>query len=116
MVRKLFINTPKNLLHKKIDKRVENMFAKGAVEEVKNFLNMDVNREFSSNKIIGINEIRDYINGKTTLTKTKERIKLKTRQYAKKQFTWARGHMRSWAMIYSPNFNDLFKEAIKKIS
>ena len=114
--KKLFINIPKELLHKKIDKRVENMFAKGAVEEVKKFLKMKINKELSSNKIIGIEEIKDHINGKITLTKAKELVKLKTRQYAKRQFTWARGHMRSWQMIYSPNFNDLFKEAINKIS
>ena len=92
------------------------MFAKGAVEEVKKFLKMKINKELSSNKIIGIEEIKDYINGKITLTKAKELVKLKTRQYAKRQFTWARGHMRSWQMIYSPNFNDLFREAINKIS
>ena len=40
----------------------------------------------------------------------------KTRQYAKRQFTWARGHMKSWEMIYSPNINDLYKKAINKIS
>ena len=114
--KKLFINIPKELLHQKIDKRVENMFAKGAVEEVKKFLKMKINKELSSNKIIGIEEIKDHINGKITLTKAKELVKLKTRQYAKRQFTWARGHMRSWQMIYSPNFNDLFKEAINKIS
>jgi len=114
--KKLFINIPRELLHKKIDKRVENMFAEGAVAEVRNFLEMDVNKELSSNKIIGIKEIKDYIDGKITLIKTKELIKLKTRQYAKRQFTWARGHMRSWEMIYSPNFNDLYKKAINKIS
>ena len=114
--KKLFINTPRELLHKKIDKRVEKMFTEGVVAEVKNFLKMKVNKELSSNKIIGIKEIKDYIDGKITLIKAKELIKLKTRQYAKRQFTWARGHMRSWEMIYSPNFNDLFKQAIKKIS
>jgi len=113
--KKLFINTPRELLHKKIDKRVETMFVEGAVMEVRNFLNMKVNKELSSNKIIGIKEIKDHIDGKITLIKTKELIKLKTRQYAKRQFTWARGHMRSWEMIYSPNFDDLFKQAINKI-
>ena len=102
--------------HKKIDKRVEDMFEKDVIVEVKNFLKIKVNKELSSNKIIGIKEIKDYINGKITLIKTKELIKLKTRQYAKRQFTWARGHMKSWEMIYSPNFNDLFKQAINKIS
>jgi len=112
----LFINMPRELLHKKIDKRVEKMFAEGVVAEVRDFLKMKVNKELSSNKIIGIKEIKDYIDGKITLIKAKELIKLKTRQYAKRQFTWARGHMRSWEMIYAPNSNDLFKQAINKIS
>ena len=114
--KKLFINTPKELLLKKIDKRVENMFAEGAITEVKNFLKMKVNKELSAHKIIGIKEIKDHIDKKIALARTKELIKLKTRQYAKRQFTWARGHMRSWEMIYSPNSNDLFKQAINKIS
>ena len=67
-------------------------------------------------KIIGIKEIRDYLDAKTTLESTKELIKQKTKQYAKRQFTWARGHMKSWNMIYSSNSNDLFKKAINKIS
>ena len=113
--RKLFINIPRELLHKKIDKRVENMFENGAVVEVRNFLKMKVNKELSANKIIGIQEIKDYVMGKITLIKTKELIKIKTRQYAKRQFTWARGHMRSWESIYSPNFDDLFKQVINKI-
>ena len=114
--RKLFINVPRALLHKKVDARVEKMFKEGAIEEVKFFLDMRVDKELSSNKIIGIKEIKDYIEGKITLIRTKELIKLKTRQYIKRQFTWARGHMRSWNMIYSPNFNDLFKQALDKLS
>jgi len=114
--KKIFINIPRELLHKKIDKRVEKMFTDGAIAEVRNFLKMKVNKELSSNKIIGIEEIKNYIDGKITLIKAKELIKLKTRQYAKRQFTWARGHMRSWEMIYAPNSNDLFKQAINKIS
>jgi len=114
--KKLFINIPRELLHKKIDKRVEKMFAGDVIAEVRNFLKIKVNKELPSSKIIGIKEIKDHIDGKITLIQTKELIKLKTRQYAKRQFTWARGHMRSWEMIYSPNFNDLFKQAINKIS
>ena len=114
--KKLFINTPRELLHKKIEKRVEKMFNDGVVDEVKKFCKMKVNKELSSNKIIGIKEIRDYLQGKTTLIKAKELITQKTRQYAKRQFTWARGHMKSWEMIYSTNINDLFKKTINKIS
>ena len=114
--KKIFINIPRELLHKKIEKRVNKMFSEGVVEEVKKFYKMKVNEELSSNKIIGIKEIRDYLQGKITLIKAKELITQKTRQYAKRQFTWARGHMKSWEMIYSPNINDLFKKTINKIS
>jgi len=114
--KKLFISIPRELLHKKIEKRVEKMFNEGAVDEVKKFCKMKVNKELSSNKIIGIKEIKDYLRGKITLIKAKELIMQKTRQYAKRQFTWARGHMKSWETFYSPNINDLFKKTINKIS
>ena len=92
------------------------MFKDDVIDEVKKFCKMKVDKELSSNKIIGIEEIRDYLQGKTTLIKAKELITQKTRQYAKRQFTWARGHMKSWEMIYSSNINDLFKKTINKIS
>jgi len=114
--KKIFINTPKDILHERIEQRVEKMFKEGAVEEVKNFLEIKVYRELSANKIIGINEIKNYLKGKTKISTTKELIAQKTKQYVKRQFTWARGHMKSWEMIYSPNINDLFKKAINKIS
>ena len=114
--KKLFINIPRELLHEKIEKRVEKMFTDGAVNEVKKFCKIKINKELPSNKIIGIKEIKDYLRGKITLDRTKELITQKTRQYAKRQFTWARGHMKSWEMIYSPNINDLYKKAINKIS
>ena len=114
--KKLFINIPRDLLYQKIENRVERMFDEGAVEEVKNFLKLKVKKDLSSNKIIGIREIDEYLHGNITLGKSKEMIKQKTRQYAKRQFTWARGHMKSWEMIYSTNIDDLYKKAINKIS
>jgi len=114
--KKLFINTPRDLLDKKIEIRVEAMLKNGALDEVKKFYKMKVDKNLSANKIIGIKEIEDYLQGKITLAKTKELITQKTRQYAKRQFTWSRGHMKSWKMIYSQNVNDLFKKALNKIS
>ena len=42
------------------------------------------------------NEIEDYLCGKNNLEEMKEKVSIKTRQYAKKQRTWARGHMYDW--------------------
>jgi|TARA_B110000438_G_scaffold272047_1_gene290447 tRNA dimethylallyltransferase len=114
--KKLFINTPRDLLNKKIEERVEKMFEEGAVKEAKDFFKMKIYHELSSNKIIGVNEIKAYLQGKLTLSETKELVSQKTRQYVKRQFTWARGHMKSWEMIYSSNINDLFNKAVNKIS
>ena len=114
--KKIFINIPKELLHKNIDKRVEKMFKQGAVNEVKNFIKIKIKKDLSANKIIGIEEIKNYLQDKTTLKETKKLIAQKTRQYSKRQFTWSRGHMKSWNMIYSTNINDLFKKTINKIS
>ena len=113
--KKLFINTPRDLLNTNIEKRVEKMFNEGAIEEAKSFFKMKVYRELSSNKIIGINEIKAYLQEKLTLVETKQLIYQKTRQYAKRQFTWSRGHMKSWKKINSPNINDLYKKSINKI-
>jgi len=112
---KLFINTPRELLNKNIEKRVESFFEEDALQEVKNFLKIKIKKEMSANKIIGMNEISDFLKEKTTLEETKKLIKQKTRQYAKRQFTWARGHMKSWKMIYSSDLNDLFRKAANQI-
>ena len=44
-------------------------------------------------KLIGIEEIGKYLKGEINLIEAKERIYIKTRQYAKRQTTWARGQM-----------------------
>ena len=103
-------------MHKKIDLRVEKMFTDGAVKETLSFFKMKVYRDLSANKIIGIREIKDYLSKKITLSETKKLISQRTKQYAKRQFTWSRGHMKSWDKIYSVNTNDLFKKIINTIS
>ena len=87
------------------------MFKEGAIQEVKKFLKIKLKKENSANKVIGINEIRDFLNKKTDLKVTREKITIKTRQYAKRQSTWARGQMMDWQKV---NPKDL-KNFLKKI-
>jgi len=53
----------------------------------------------SSNKIIGISEITDFLDKKYDLKELQDKISIKTRQYAKRQATWARGHMSDWTRL-----------------
>ena len=96
---KLYIDYPRADLIKKINKRINLMFKIGAVNEVKKFLRLKVRKEFSPNKVIGINEISGYLSEKINYDEMKDRIAIKTRQYAKRQSTWARGQMSSWEKI-----------------
>ena len=92
------------------------MFKNNCVEEVKSFLNLNVNPSLSANKLIGVKEITSYLSGFTTLEQTKELINIKTRQYAKRQNTWSRGHMKNWNYIYSEDLRILIKKVLKVIS
>ena len=114
-IRKIFIDVPKHDLLKNIYLRTKLMFKKGCIEEVRNFLKLGIDKSLSANKIIGIREIEEYLDGSISMEEVIDIVNIRTRQYAKRQFTWARGHMKSWEMIYASNFEDLFRKVINKI-
>ena len=107
---KLYIDYPRDSLVNRINMRVDNMFANGAIEEVIRFNKLKVKKENSSNKVIGIKEISSLLNKQITLEQTKELIAIKTRQYAKRQVTWARGQMQSWQKINPKNLSLTLKK------
>ena len=107
---KIFLNPPRDQLINKINLRVERMFKEGANKEVEKFLKLNVKKDMSANKIIGIKEISSFLKKDLTLENTKELIKIRTRQYAKRQFTWARGKMTSWEMVNPKNYKEILKK------
>ena len=106
---KIYIDFPRNELIKKIALRVKQMIDKGAISEVKEFMKLKVARDKSANKAIGISEIREYINKKIEINEVLEKISIKTRQYAKRQSTWARGNMNNWNKFNPIELNKLLK-------
>ncbi|MFL2889792.1 MAG: tRNA (adenosine(37)-N6)-dimethylallyltransferase MiaA [Pelagibacteraceae bacterium] len=115
-IKKFYIDIPKEDLLTNISKRTENMFSNKCINEVRKFIKIRIDRSLSANKLIGVKEIRDYLNNLNSLEKTKELINIKTRQYAKRQNTWSRGHMKNWNKIYSKNLSILTKKILKEIS
>jgi len=113
---KIFIDVPRKKLLKNISSRADQMFKNDCVKEVNFFLRLNVDPSLSVNKIIGVREIKDYLTGNLSLTQAKELINIKTRQYAKRQVTWARGHMPDWNKLYSKSFTSLSKKILKVIS
>jgi len=107
---KIYLDFPRAKLIERINQRVDTMFEKGAISEVVKFNKLNVKKQNSSNKVIGIGEIGKYLNGELNLKETKERICIKTRQYAKRQTTWARGQMKSWYKIDPNDLNSVIKK------
>jgi tRNA dimethylallyltransferase len=106
----LYIDYPRKDLIKRIEKRTEKMIRMGAVKEVKRFIRLKIKKDTSVNKAIGINEIKEFLNDEKELSDIKEKISIKTRQYAKRQSTWARGNMESWLKLQPKEINKFLKK------
>ena len=91
------------------------MIKDGALNEVKKFLKLKIKKDRSINKVIGIDELTQYLNKQINLNQSQELISIKTRQYAKRQATWARSRMTSWKKIKSSAIKTYLKN-LKKTS
>jgi len=107
---KIYIDFPRIKLVERINLRSKQMIKNGAIKEVKNYIKLKVRKDKSVNKAIGINEIRQYLHNKKNLQEIIDNISIKTRQYAKRQSTWARGNMNSWFKIKPEELNNFLKK------
>jgi len=107
---KICIDFPRKDLIGRINKRSENMIKLGAILEVKKFLKLRVPKDKSLCKAIGISEIKQYLQKKIQTEQLIEKISIKTRQYAKRQSTWARGNMKDWNKFNLDGLDNLLKK------
>ena len=107
---KIYIDFPKTELLERIKLRVREMIKKGAVQEVKKFIKLRVQKSKSAYKAIGVNELREYLNKKIEIDEVIEKISIKTRQYAKRQRTWGRGNMLDWNKVTPNSINKFLKK------
>ncbi len=107
---KIYIDYPREELVERIHQRTGKMIKMGAVNEVKKFLKLKIKKQMTAYKAIGINEIEEYFAKEKKIDEIKERISIKTRQYAKRQSTWARGHMSDWIKLKPLEINKFLKK------
>ena len=107
---KVYIDYHRPELIERINQRTEDMIKNGAIKEVKNFAKLKLRKDKSANKAIGVMEIKDYLDKEKDLKEIKEKIAIKTRQYAKRQSTWARGNMKSWMKLKPQEINKFLKK------
>ena len=115
---KLCILPSKNVLEKKITKRFNQMLKNGALQEVRKYKKkfLEPASYISANSIIGIYEIGLYLDKSIGIKDLKERVLIRTRQYAKRQYTWQRGQMKDWKQFTDTNYLDLRKKILSYLS
>ncbi len=92
------------LLNQRINQRVEEMFLDNVVEEIQNNPTTS-----TASKAIGYQQIKDYIQHKISLDECKEQIKLRTRQYRKRQMTWLKHQFNvTWFDVNHNSLEDIY--------
>jgi tRNA dimethylallyltransferase len=89
--RKVFVlHWPREVLHQRIDARVEQMFAQGLVEETRALQIRYGELGRTAAQAVGYREVLDHLAGRQSLAETIELVKNRTHQFARRQETWFR--------------------------
>jgi tRNA dimethylallyltransferase len=86
----LAIDFPRSILYSRIDQRVEGMFARGWIDEVRRLRELPHPLGKEASQALGYQEITEHLEGRRTLQETIAEVQLRTRQFAKRQLTWFR--------------------------
>jgi tRNA dimethylallyltransferase len=90
------IDWPREQLDRRIRERVDEMFAVGFVEEVRGLISHaaagpgEIALSRTARQAVGYKEVLEFLDGQRDLPATMELVKLRTRQFAKRQLTWFR--------------------------
>jgi len=113
---KIYLNPVKSELENRIKKRFDQMLKHGAIQETENFKKIKIGLLNSANFIIGLKEISQFLNQQIGMKELKEKVLIRSRQYAKRQFTWQRGQMKDWKGFEDTNYLDLRKKVLSYLS
>jgi tRNA dimethylallyltransferase len=99
-------------LHARADARFDGMIANGALDEVRTLAALGLDPELPAMRAIGVRPLLSVVRGESTIDAAIEAAKRETRQYVKRQDTWARRYMISWRSIekkyMESNMRDIF--------
>ncbi len=88
---------PRDALHRRIAARFDAMIEAGAIEEAQRLAAIDP--ALPAAKILGRRELLAVAAGELNLDEAMAQAKAATRQYAKRQLTWARHRMADWSWV-----------------
>lgn len=87
----------------RIDRRVDRMMEKGLVEEVRRLLEAGVPARCTAMQAIGYKELTAALQGDGDMARAADEVKLRSRQYAKRQLTWFKRNARAKWLLWDKN-------------
>ena len=100
-------------LRARIDRRVDIMVEQGLLQEVRDLLSSGIPRTATALQAIGYKQFLAVEEGRATVAEAVEEVKLRSRQYAKRQLTWLRRnkaiHWIRWEKV--PDFQAALQKA-----
>lgn len=103
----IFCNDERQVIYEKINQRVDKMINNGWIDEVQTLIHQYTNiNKLNAFKAIGYQEIYHALINNTKVDI--EKIKQRTRQYAKRQLTWIKHHYEQPLIFNQNNMNEIF--------
>ena len=110
------LTTDRSILYDKINDRVDKMVDLGLLEEAKKIYDSKI-RTKAIMTPIGYKELFDYFQGIKSLDECLDLIKQKSRNYAKRQYTWFNNQMNiNWFNVDYDNFNNTIDEVLNYLN
>jgi tRNA dimethylallyltransferase len=108
-LRLIGVTRPAGELVERIHRRVDEMFGKGLVAETQSLLQRGLERNPTALQALGYRQVVEHLRGQRGLAETIELVKIRTRQFAKRQLTWFRRQMRlEWITVTGEAAPDWF--------
>ena len=103
----LFMNVPRETLYEKIDLRFLKMMEMGALEEVKALMELKLAPALPIMKAVGVPELAKYLDGEIGLQEAISKAQQNSRNYAKRQLTWARNQLPNKIEVQNMSFDSI---------
>lgn len=107
------LTADRKIVYQRINDRVDAMVKEGLINEVKALYDEYKDCNYSSLKAIGYKELFEYFKGNLTLEESLNLIKKKSRNYAKRQYTWFNNQVDvKWFETDFSNFNNTVNDVL----
>lgn len=109
---RIVLALPRDELARRCEARFDDMMAEGAVAEAAALAALDLDQGLPAMRALGVRPLIELSKGRIAQTEAVARAKAETRQFAKRQMTWLRGHMMSWRWLSEQEMESQMDESM----